>query len=124
GQEAVAQAMARRPDVILLDMMMPQMDGWETMAALKEHRETRDIPVAVHSATQPPSDLLDRRQIAAWVVKSGDSSRMLCALRRALEQRVGASRVLLVEDDPDLAQVLTTMFQRQGIATAHARTAA
>lgn len=45
GVEAVQVARAVRPDIILLDIVMPQMDGYEALAMLRQEHETKDIPV-------------------------------------------------------------------------------
>src|SRR5262249_37467808 len=45
GQKALAIASAEKPDLILLDVMMPDMDGFEVCRRLKENPETREIPV-------------------------------------------------------------------------------
>ena len=51
GQQALERlADSARPDVILLDLAMPVMDGWQFRAAQKAHREWADIPVVVVSA--------------------------------------------------------------------------
>jgi CheY-like chemotaxis protein/class 3 adenylate cyclase len=50
GQEALAQVAAESPDLVLLDIMMPIMDGFEVLARLKADLTTRDIPIIVISA--------------------------------------------------------------------------
>ena len=45
GEQAVQQAIAQRPDAILLDLLMAGMNGWETAAVLKRHGDTCDMPV-------------------------------------------------------------------------------
>jgi CheY-like chemotaxis protein len=45
GRDAIFLAQSQRPDIIILDILMPQMDGGEVMAELKEHSTTRNIPV-------------------------------------------------------------------------------
>ena len=45
GVEAVQVAKAVKPDIILMDIVMPQMDGYEALAVLKDTQETKDIPV-------------------------------------------------------------------------------
>lgn len=50
GAEGVAKAAAELPDAILLDVMMPGMDGFEVLARLKADRHTADIPVILLTA--------------------------------------------------------------------------
>jgi CheY-like chemotaxis protein len=50
GKAAVSSAYENPPDVILLDVMMPEMDGWQVLRALKGDERTRNIPVAMLSA--------------------------------------------------------------------------
>lgn len=47
GLEALETARARRPDLILLDIEMPRMDGWETLRLLRLDEATRELPVAM-----------------------------------------------------------------------------
>lgn len=56
GQEALVIAQALQPDVILLDMMMPDMDGRATLQQLKANPATRKIPVILVTAKIQPSD--------------------------------------------------------------------
>ena len=50
GLEAVRMARASRPDLILMDLGLPGIDGWEATAQLKQNDETRHIPIIVLSA--------------------------------------------------------------------------
>ncbi len=52
GEAAIATAKAKKPGLILLDIMMPGIDGWETLSRLKEDPETRDIPVIIFTARE------------------------------------------------------------------------
>lgn len=45
GEEGVAKAVAERPDAILLDVVMPKMDGFAACQQLREHEATRDTPI-------------------------------------------------------------------------------
>ena len=65
GQEALRLATEERPDVILLDIMMPQMDGYEVMRRLKSVKETRDIPVVMLTAKSNPGDRQRSREMGA-----------------------------------------------------------
>ena len=50
GERGYEVAIAERPDIILMDLEMPIVDGWEATRRLKSHPETRDIPVIAFSA--------------------------------------------------------------------------
>ena len=50
GEQAVETALAQKPDLIVLDIMMPKLDGYETCRRLKASAITRDIPVILLSA--------------------------------------------------------------------------
>ncbi|MDI6808043.1 MAG: response regulator [Candidatus Eisenbacteria bacterium] len=50
GQQAVEKARTERPDLIVLDIMMPKMDGYEACRKLKDDPETKEIPVILLSA--------------------------------------------------------------------------
>jgi hypothetical protein len=122
GAEAVRQASAQRPAAILLDLVMPGMNGCETLMTLKENPETKDIPVIILSGLQPKEDAAFSANIVEWVHKPFDEGSLFLALKRALNGQTNPARVLVVEDDLDLAGVLVAMFERHGIETFHART--
>jgi CheY-like chemotaxis protein len=54
GKLALAEAARHRPDIVLLDLMMPEMDGIETCRQLKENPATKDIPVVVVTTKGEP----------------------------------------------------------------------
>ncbi len=122
GQEAVEQALRERPDVILLNLMMPRMNGWETMAALKEQSDTRNIPIIILSGLLPDAKEHPHPEFIDWIVKPPDEVLLFQALERALVLQDKKARVLVVEDDLDLARVLIAMFEHHSIETFHAQT--
>jgi CheY-like chemotaxis protein len=50
GQEGLTRAADLKPDLILLDIMMPDLDGWQVLQQLKGSEETRDVPVVIFTA--------------------------------------------------------------------------
>lgn len=58
GERALAQIEASPPDVVLLDVMMPVMDGWQVLRELKASAETQDIPVIMLTALAEERDLI------------------------------------------------------------------
>ena len=65
GHEALTRAQLVRPDLILLDIMMPQMDGWEVLKLLRVDEGTSDIPVAMLSARTEAKDRVQGLQEGA-----------------------------------------------------------
>lgn len=52
GEEGIAKARSVAPDLILLDIMMPGIDGWETLTRLKRDAATSNIPVVIFTARE------------------------------------------------------------------------
>ena len=75
-----------RPDVVLLDIMMPKMDGWSVLQSLRQHEETRDLPVIVCSVIQD-EELSQALGAAACLKKPVSQGDLLAALHRCLAQR-------------------------------------
>ncbi|NJR64840.1 MAG: response regulator, partial [Leptolyngbyaceae cyanobacterium CRU_2_3] len=122
GQETVAQAVKQPPDVILLNLMMPEMNGWDTLAILKQQPSTQNIPVIILSGLLPDARKTPYPGVNDWVVKPPNQQLLSQALERALSKQPQIIKALVVEDDPDLAQVLLAVFSRHGMQTFHAAT--
>ncbi|EKV00224.1 PAS domain S-box [Leptolyngbya sp. PCC 7375] len=122
GQAALTQAIEQQPDVILLNLLMPEMTGWETLAALKARSQTQDIPVIILSGLSPEEGGSLHSDISDWIVKPPDEDGLFQALQQALASSRKEIQVLIIEDDLDLAQVLTAIFERHGITSHHAAT--
>jgi DNA-binding response OmpR family regulator len=65
GHEALTKAQIERPDLVLLDIMMPQMDGWEVLKLLRVDEGTSRIPVAMLSARTEAKDRVQGLQEGA-----------------------------------------------------------
>ncbi len=63
GLQAQQRALTEQPDAILLDVMMPGVDGPSTVAALRADPATRDIPVIFLTARMPPEDMEEWRPL-------------------------------------------------------------
>jgi two-component system cell cycle response regulator DivK len=92
GHQAVAVAQADKPDLILMDLGMPGMDGWDATAALKMSSETRHIPIIVLSAHAMPND---RHQALAaggddFDTKPVQFDRLLGKIEALLEAHAGS----------------------------------
>lgn len=67
GQDAVDKALVERPDLVILDIMMPRMDGWGAREAMAQLEELKDIPVIFLSARAQQADV--RRGYEAGVAE-------------------------------------------------------
>ena len=65
GKEALDIVKKKHPDLILLDIMMPKMDGYEVCAKLKHNPATKDIVIAMISAKKETEDILQGVDIGA-----------------------------------------------------------
>jgi CheY-like chemotaxis protein len=112
GEEALRLAAETRPDVISLDVLMPGMDGWTVLRALKADPRTADIPVVMIS-------MLDSQAMgyalgaADYLLKPFDRERLVAVLRRYRCQRPPCP-VLVVEDDPPTREVLRRTLEANG----------
>ncbi len=122
GEEAIALAATQHPDVIVLDLLMPGMNGWETMAVLKERVDTKDIPIVICSVYKPRAKNQSSVDFVDWVSKPIQESYLLHSLRQVVAKSSQRVRILIVEDDRDLAQMLITLFERHDIQTFLAQT--
>lgn len=86
GKEALERIAGKRPDLILLDFMMPVMDGREVLTALRSDSATRDIPVLMMSA-MPRSSLPLDCQPVPFLRKPFTIDRLLVEVRRLLGDR-------------------------------------
>lgn len=87
GQEAVRKAVSEQPDLIILDIMMPKMDGWTARAELLKSPETADIPVIFLSARAQQADLRKGYEsgVAEYVTKPFEPVELLSIIERVLD---------------------------------------
>lgn len=86
GEEALARAGENRPDLILLDLLMPRMSGLETCRRLREDAQTRSVPIIMLSTRA------DEEQVAAayhsgcndYITKPIDAALLLAKVKQAL----------------------------------------
>ena len=83
GRQALEEMRSKRPDAVLLDIVLPDLNGWQVLAAKREDAAIRDIPVILVSA-QDPHDLPLRSEIVAATVGSGLSVSKLLQTAQAL----------------------------------------
>ncbi len=103
GREGIEQATALQPDVILLDVTMPQMSGWEVCATLKNLPETSSIPIVMLTVKSEIKDLITGMQVGAddYITKPFTKRHLLETVERLLEPGEGPRSAFLPRDTGD-----------------------
>ena len=103
GREGIEQASAMQPDVILLDVTMPQMSGWEVCATLKNLPETSAIPIVMLTVKSEIKDLITGMQVGAndYITKPFTKRHLLETVERLLEPGEGPRSAFLPRDTGD-----------------------
>jgi CheY-like chemotaxis protein len=88
GAEAFQRVLEEKPDLILLDVMMPVVDGFQVLGTLKTDPELRDIPVMILTGRDQAEDILHGHRHGAdfYMTKPVDRDELLLAVRRLLRQ--------------------------------------
>lgn len=89
GQEALTFISATLPDLIILDVMMPDMDGLEVLRRLKTDQRTENLPVVMFSTVADPefrAHAIDRGAIDYWIKAGIDFSELRGRIKKILVQ--------------------------------------
>ena len=118
GEEGLRLAAQARPSLVLLDVLMPRMDGWAVLAALKADPALADIPVVMLTILNEP-EMGYLLGASEYLTKPVDRDRLGIALQKY--KVVGQpAQVLVVEDDKATREVLRRTLARQGWTVAEA----
>lgn len=84
GKEALEKVESENPDLIVLDVMMPYMDGFEVLQNLKKNQNTRDIPVIMLTAKAQDADVFRGWQsgVDCYLTKPFNPMELLAFVRR------------------------------------------
>jgi CheY-like chemotaxis protein len=114
GERGLQMARSLRPDVITLDVLMPKMDGWSVLSALKNDPELSEIPIIMMTIT-------DNKQMgfalgaSDYLTKPIDRRQLTSLLQKYTGMAVPSnSHVLVVEDDANNRDMLVRLLQKGG----------
>ena len=96
GEECVAMAKKEKPDLILLDILMPKLDGWGALKKIKSDDELRDIPVSMLTALPlTPDDTKDKpiNSIENYIVKPFRRETLLKKIEDIFERESEAKKI-------------------------------
>jgi CheY-like chemotaxis protein len=87
GQDAVKKAEQERPDLILMDLGMPMMDGWEATRKIKANSELKNIPVIAVTSHAMVGDEITAREAGCdeYIAKPVDENELMEKVKRFLK---------------------------------------
>lgn len=108
GEEALEAVKYNKPDLILLDIMMPGMSGITVCQKLKSNPETKDIPVIFLTAKAQPEDIIKGFEVGAvdYVTKPFNSGELIARVMTQLELK--KSRDLIAKQNIELQELNAT----------------
>ncbi|RLB70304.1 MAG: two-component system response regulator [Deltaproteobacteria bacterium] len=88
GLAALEAIASETPDLILLDIMLPELDGFEVCKQIKKNPQTRHIPIIFLSAKKTPEDLARSKEVGGdqYITKPFKSARVMEAIEKLLER--------------------------------------
>ena len=100
GNMCIEQAKKEKPDLILLDVMMPDISGFDTAVILKKDPETVDIPIIFLTALNNPSDLVKGFQVGAndFLTKPFNKEELVMRVMHQI-QLVAAKRIIVQQNE-------------------------
>jgi CheY-like chemotaxis protein/signal transduction histidine kinase/HAMP domain-containing protein len=124
GEEALLLARRSKPRGIILDVNLPDIDGWTVMERLRHDPGTRSIPVHFISGVDAPERALSLGAVG-YLTKPASAEELFDAIRlltRPLND--AATKVLIIEDNVDQGDLVADLLKSAGLASRHVTSAA
>lgn len=109
SKDALKTALEFKPDLITLDLLMPQVDGFAVAELLKQNPTTKDIPIVIISAIFEKTKAY-KLGISDYITKPFDHKDLIESIKNVEIQMTGEMHkktILVVDDDPDISSVLS-----------------
>jgi DNA-binding response OmpR family regulator len=89
GEKGLELARRERPDLILVDLSLPKIDGWEMIRRMQDDDTTKDIPIIVVSARRPQDEAARAAmaQVAAYIAKPFDPEALIALVQQTIHGR-------------------------------------
>lgn len=119
GRIALDVIRTQKPDLIILDVMMPEINGFDVAAVLKNDPETMDIPIIILSIVE------DRERgfrigVDRYLTKPIDTEKLFSEIGMLLEQGVSNKKVMVIDQDESTVSTLTNVLNQRGYQVAEA----
>ncbi|MGN6533927.1 MAG: GAF domain-containing protein, partial [Ginsengibacter sp.] len=113
GKQALERIRKNRPDLIILDVMMPEMNGFDVAAILKNDPLTMDIPIIILSIVQDKARGF-RIGVDRYLTKPIDTAQLFAEVGNLLEQGKSKRKVMVVDEDSAAVRSLSDVLQTKG----------
>ncbi|HMJ13293.1 MAG TPA: response regulator, partial [Polyangiaceae bacterium] len=123
GEYGLRLAVEHRPRGILLDVKLPDIDGWTVIERLRRHPSTRSIPVHFISGVDAPERGLALGAVG-YLLKPASHAELSRAVRAVTRSSSNSQRILVVEDDKLEGESLLALLRNQDVPASHVSTAA
>ncbi|MEH2069867.1 MAG: PAS domain S-box protein [Nostoc sp.] len=119
GMHAIHQIKIARPDLILLDVMMPQINGFDVAAVLKNDPQTADIPIIILSIVEN-KERGYHIGIDRYLTKPINTENLLSEIGLLLTQGTSSKKVLVVDENASTLKTISDVLQTQGYSVIEA----
>jgi DNA-binding response OmpR family regulator len=113
GKDALECIRKNKPDLIILDVMMPEINGFDVAAILKNDPQTMDIPIIVLSVIQDKARGF-RIGVDRYLNKPIDTVQLFAEVGALLEQGKSKKKVMVVDEDSFAVKTLTEVLKAKG----------
>jgi PAS domain S-box-containing protein len=119
GMDAINQVRLQKPDLILLDVMMPQINGFDVAAVLKNNPQTTEIPIIILSIVQ------DKQRgyqlgIDRYLTKPIDKKALLRDIGNLLSQGTSSKKIMVVDKKASTVHMIANVLETQGFSVVEA----
>jgi len=118
GATGLKLAEELQPDIITLDVVMPQVDGWSVLGDLKANSKTQHIPIVMVTIVDD-KNLAFSLGASEYLAKPVDRAKLTTTIERLTRGKKNQT-VLIVEDDPETREVLRRHLTKNGVKTEEA----
>ena len=113
GKAALDMVRMSKPDLIILDVMMPEINGFDVAAVLKNDPATMDIPIIILSIVQDKERGL-KIGVDRYLTKPINTEQLFHEVDELLEQGVSKKKVLVVDEDASAVKTLSEVLNARG----------
>lgn len=112
GEEGLEQYKVFRPDIIILDILMPRMDGYTFVLEFKKIGDIRETPVIILTSRDSMQDIFEIHGINDYIIKPFNMEDLLRKIGRRVEMK--CKKILVVDDEADMVSVIEDRLKASG----------